>query len=77
METKTSQAIALLKAMKVREALRIFKTFRAGFSKEEHRTIEIAYECMTGKASFYMLLGICPETVCREAIAIITTKYSI
>lgn len=77
METKTSQAIALFNAKKFREAFRIFKTFRGKFSKEEKRVIEIAYECMTGKAAFYSMLGINAEDTVREAVATIKSVYAI
>lgn len=77
METKTSKALALFNARKLKEAFRIFKTFRGKFTPEEKRTIEIAYECMTGKYYFYSLLGINAEEVVREAVDIIKSVYAI
>lgn len=50
---KTEKAKALLKAGKFKEALSIIKTFRFGFTKEEKRSIEIAYECLSGHEQFY------------------------
>lgn len=76
METKTSQAIALFNAKKFREAFRIFKTFRGKFTPDEKRAIEIAYECMTGKASFYAMLGISAEDMVREAISVVKSAYT-
>lgn len=77
METKTSRALALFNARKLKEAFRIFKTFRGKFSPEEKRTIEIAYECMTGKSAFYSMLGINTEDMVEEAVATIKTKYAL
>lgn len=77
METKTSQALTFFKAKRFREAFRIFKTFRGKFSPEEKRTIEIAYECMTGKALFYSMLGINAEEMVREAVATVKSVYAL
>lgn len=77
METKTSKALVLFNAKKFREAFRIFKTFRGKFSPEEKRTIEIAYECMTGNAAFYSMLGIKAEDMVEEAVATIKSVYAL
>lgn len=77
METKTAKAIALFNARKFREAFRIFKTFRGKFSPEQKRSIEIAYECMTGKSAFYSILGINTEDMIKEAVATIKSLYAI
>lgn len=77
METKTAKAIALFNAKKFREAFRIFKTFRGKFSPEEKRAIEIAYECMTGKAAFYSMLGIKAEDMVAEALETIKSVYAL
>lgn len=39
-------------------ALRICRNFRLGLTKEERRVMQIAYESLTGNASFYQSLGI-------------------
>lgn len=75
METKTQRAIALLRAGDVKEALKIFKTFRLGWSKEEKRTIDIACECLCGNDSFYSSLGVDCCKVVDEAVAIVRSKY--
>lgn len=77
METKTAKAIALLNAKKLRDAFRIFKTFRGRFTPEEKRVIEIAYECMTGKAAFYSMLGINAEEMIKEAVITIKSVYAL
>ena len=56
--TKTDKARRFFKTGDYKSCLRILKTFRIGFSKEEKRIIEIAYECLSGKDSFYRQLGI-------------------
>ena len=48
MRTKTEKAINLFESGCLKEALSIFRTFRIGFTKEERRTLKIAYECLSG-----------------------------
>ena len=45
MKTKTNKAISLLQCGDLKAALAISSTFRIGFTKEERRTLKIAYEC--------------------------------
>lgn len=52
MDTKTKQATDLFYSGEYKKALRIFKTFKIGFTKDEKRSIEIAHEYLTGKGSF-------------------------
>lgn len=76
MQTKTSKAVALLKEGKLKEALRIFRTFKCGITSAEKRSIEIAYESMTGKAQFYQSLGI--DTEAHIAVAkLVIANYAI
>lgn len=75
METKTQIAIALLRAGDIKEALKIFKTFRLGWSKEEKRTIDIACECLCGKDTFYSSIGIDCRHAVNEAVAVVSAKY--
>jgi len=77
MKTKTSKAVELFRNGKVKEALGIFSTFRIGFSKEEKRAIEIAYESMTGKEAFYRSLNIDVDEEYRVAVVAINKKYNI
>lgn len=56
--TKTEQAKAFLLSGDLKSCLRIFKTFKVGITKAEKRSIEIAYECLSGKDSFYRQIGI-------------------
>ena len=75
-ENKTQKAVRLHKEGKVKEALRIFKTFRNNVTKEEKRTLEIAYEALCGRSSFYKTLGIDTDKVVANAIALINAKYA-
>ena len=77
METKTEQAVSLWKSGNIKEAFKIFKTFKIGFSKNEKRTIEIAYEVLTGKESFYQSIGIDTFAETNKAKSIIENKYKI
>lgn len=77
METKTSQAINLFSNGYVTRALRIFKTFKIGFTKEEKEKIEIAYECMTGRESFYLSLQVDTSNIKEQAIQLIKEKYNL
>lgn len=75
METKTQRAVSLLKAGYVKDALKIFKTFRLGLSKEEKRTIGIACECLCGNGDFYSSIGIDCRKVVDQAVSVVTSKY--
>lgn len=75
METKTKQATDLFHSGEYKKALRIFKTFKIGFTKDEKRSIEIAHEYLTGKGSFYSSLGIDVENELKKAKEVISKKY--
>ena len=79
--TKTQKAINLFKEKKYKDAFRIFKNFKPspgfkGFTKDEIHIIELAYEGLTGKGSFYKSIGIDTEQAFREAKDIIQIKYN-
>ena len=67
METKKEKAVQLYNQGKIKEALRIFSKFRYDITKEENRLLTIAYECLTGKDSFYISIGIIPNDTIDEA----------
>lgn len=75
METKTSKAINLLHSGRLKEALAIFSTFRAGFTKEERRTLKIAYESLSGSAGFYRQLGIDVNSEVEKSKIILLKRY--
>lgn len=72
---KTEQAVSFLRAGNLKDALRIFRTFRIGFSKEEKRIIQIAYESLAGNDSFYASLGIDTAECILKSKQILTEKY--
>ena len=74
---KTDKAIGLLREGRLTEALAIIKTFRIDFTKEEHRTIEIAHESLAGNASFYENIGIDTQLCISRAQEIVRNKYHI
>lgn len=73
--TKTERVKALLSAGNFLEALAIIRTFRFGFSKEEKRSIEIAYESLNGHDKFYRSLGIGTEKEVERTRRLIFDKY--
>ena len=75
METKTSKAISLLRSGYLKEALAIFSTFRVGFTKEERRTLKIAYECLSGNAGFYRQLGVDTNAEIEKSRILLSRKY--
>ena len=75
--TKTQKAIDAFKKQDLKGALRIFKGFDHQFAKNELRIIQIAYEVLTGKGSFYKQLGINIGDMVLESISIIENKYNI
>ena len=77
METKTTQAIALFSSDNLVGALKLFKTFRIGFTADERRTIQIAHESLTGKEEFYKSLKIDTATIKVQAVQLIKQKYNL
>lgn len=75
-KTKTEQAIDAFKQGSLKHAFRMMFRFR-GFTKEEKRVIQIAYECMAGKEAFYVSLGINPGTIITQAIDSVSRRYGI
>lgn len=57
-KTKTTKAKELFKQGDLKGTLRIVKCFKIGVSEQEKRTIQIAYESLSGKQNFYISLGI-------------------
>lgn len=74
---KTDKAIGLLREGRLKEALAIIKTFRIDFTKEEHRTIEIAHESLVGHSSFYENIGIDTQLCISKTQEIVRNKYHI
>ena len=75
MEMKTGKVRSLLKAGELLKALSIIKTFRLGFTKEEKRSIQIAYESLNGHEQFYQLLGIDTEKEIERTRQLLADKY--
>lgn len=75
--TKTRKAIDAFKKQDLKGALRIFKGFDKQFDKNEIRTLQIAYEVLTGKGRFYRQLGINIGHMVVESISIIENRYNI
>lgn len=71
MVTKASKLKQHIRLREWKQAMRIFKTFRISLDKQSKRTVEIAYECLTGKEQFYKQLGIDTASMQTEAIAIL------
>lgn len=74
-ETKTQKACSLLQRGEIKEALKIFRTFRQGWIGDEKRLIDIACECLCGKSDFYSSLGIDCRKVVEDAVSVLQKKY--
>lgn len=57
MESKRNIARQLIRDGNTKDAMRIVKSFDGIYSKDEMRILQIAYECFTGKESFYKQIG--------------------
>lgn len=75
MRTKTEKAISLFQSGCLKDAFAIFRTFRIGFTKEEHRALQIASESLAGNASFYQQIGIDTDSMISKSVEIIIEKY--
>lgn len=71
MENKTTKLICHFSLGRRKEAYAILKTFRRGITKDEKRIVEIAYECLTGKESFYRQLGIDTYAIQKQAFEVL------
>lgn len=76
-QTRTDKAKELFTYGAFTESLKIFKTFKIGFTKDEHRTLEIAYESLTGNEKFYQAIGVDTAGMITQARTIIKEKYSL
>lgn len=74
-KTKVDKVKSLLAAGAFQKALAIVKTFRIGFSKEEKRSIEIAYESLNGHERFYRALGINTDREIERTRQLLADKY--
>lgn len=72
---KTDKALRMFRAGDFRGAFSIFSTFRAGFTREETRTLQIASESLGGHAGFYQSIGVDTSAEVSKAKEIIRTKY--
>ena len=66
-ESKKDQLISLVEKEDFKKALGIAKTFVRDFDKEEQRTIQIAYETITGKGGIYKMMKIDTDQMIEDA----------
>ena len=72
--SKVDKVKSLLAVGAFQKALTIVKTFRLGFSREEKRSIQIAYESLSGYEQFYRSLGIDVDKVIEETRQLLADK---
>ena len=79
METKTQRAISLYQQGKIKASMALFSRFKVGFTPEQRRVLQIAYECTGDEQSeaFYTSIGIDVGSMISQAHRIIKTKYNI
>ena len=73
--SKTAQGVQKLKNGDLKGALSIFSTFKYDFTRDERRTIRIAYETLCGHGAFYHSLGIDVSQIIVDASTILNVKY--
>lgn len=73
--SKTAQAVQKLKDGDLKGALSIFSTFKYDFTRDERRTIRIAYESLCGHGAFYQSLGIDASQMIVDATVLLNSKY--
>lgn len=73
--SKTAQAVQKLKDGDLKGALFIFSTFKYDFTRDERRTMRIAYESLFGHGAFYHSLGIDAGQMIVDAAIILNAKY--
>jgi hypothetical protein len=75
METKRQKAVNHYNKGEFKKAFGIFSKFRIQVDKQQQRVLQIAYESLTGKASFYQSLGKDTEGIKEQAYQIIRTVF--
>lgn len=73
--TKKQQVTDYLKKNDLKNALRIAKTFTIELNKDQQRSVQIAYESLTGKASYYQQLGIDTTSQLQIAESVLRSIY--
>lgn len=74
---KTALALTAMQNGEVGKSLSIFKTFRIGFTKDEHRILEMASDIMHGSVRFYQQLGYDTAAITAKAREIVRAKYNV
>ena len=72
---KSDVAITLLNKGDLVGAFKIFKTFRLGFTDQERRSIEIAYDHLVGNVRLYGQIGIDTKEEFKKSMGILMRKY--
>lgn len=72
--SKTAQGVQKLKDGDLKGALSIFSTFKYDFTRDERRTMRIAYESLCGHGAFYQSLGIDASQMIADAVTILYDK---
>ena len=73
--SKTAQGVQKLKDGDLKGALSIFSTFKYDFTKDERRTMRVAYESLCGHGAFYHSLGIDVSQMIVDASTLLNAKY--
>lgn len=73
--TKVDKVKSLLAKGAFQKALAIVRTFRIGFTKDEKRSIEIAYDSFLGRDKFYQSIGIDTNKEIEKARQLLSDKY--
>lgn len=76
MKSKTEQIKEAISNENWVIAFRIAKNFFNGLTKEQKRSIDIAYECNCGKSEFYKSIGVNTEYEKENAINILKVKFA-
>ena len=73
--SKTAQGVQKLKDGECSFQISIFSTFKYDFTRDERRTMRIAYESLCGHGAFYQSLGIDASQMIVDAVTILNAKY--
>lgn len=71
MSSKRIEVRALVIEKDFKKAIGIAKKLDHSFSKEEVRSLEIAFECLNGRENYYTQLGVDTQKVINKSIELI------
>jgi hypothetical protein len=73
--SKTEQMLEYLRSGNIKQALRLTKSFRLGFSPAQKKVLDLGYECLVSPY-IYRQLGKDTDACVRQAVSLLHSIYA-